>query len=82
MKKTTTFRVRMRTKSTFPTDMLRYDHCWPSTTEDATHVAVATRSIRDWLEAYVTCGFTTIQLTGLQKPTADRWLSFGWEVLP
>ena len=56
----------------FPTDMLRYDRCSPSTQTDVEKmddrqnhrtVELITRDTKDW------------------SPTADRWRSFGWEVI-
>ena len=58
----------------FPVDMLRYDCCWPTRTEDAIKIAV---SIRDKL----TAEDGWIRLTSIQTPHRDRWLSFGWRVL-
>lgn len=70
----------------FPIDMLRYDACWPASSEDARKI---TESIvesvthatdeqpRVWQET------TEIALTiapGYSDPTFDRWASFGWMV--
>ena len=59
----------------FPFDMLRYDGCFPSASEDATTlfrleggVSVSLR-----LKMY---GNTKPQAT----PTSARWHSFGWQV--
>lgn len=57
---------------TFPVDMLRYDTCWPHRPDDAEQIAA---SFRDRRRRH------TVNLAGHAKPTALRWLSFGWRVL-
>lgn len=58
----------------FPLDMLRYDGCWPGTSEDVDAISY----IEDGMKRRV-------QLTTIGhkdwKPTLGRWQSFGWEVL-
>lgn len=57
---------------TFPFDMLRYDTAWPSK-EIETPLLAPYR---------VTLGTRrTISITGLRKPTVERWASFGWKVV-
>lgn len=56
----------------FPTDMLRYDACYPSTQDDV--VAMGSRSGRP-----VT--LTRIIRYKDQRPRSERWESFGWLVL-
>lgn len=68
----------------FPLDMLRYDHCIPATSEDVTKII-------DTLEGYtelkdLTEGDEiTIELSAYWEkpytPTAERWKSFGWQVV-
>lgn len=58
----------------FPVDMLRYDSCYPKTTEDAMQIVS-----RDLL------GTKTVTLQRQvdykkDQPTVDRWRSFGWLV--
>ena len=56
----------------FPTDMLRYDRCWPATQQDVYNV-VAER-----------CGATDlriVELCGIDVPTKERWASFSWKVV-
>ena len=49
----------------FPYDMLRYDQCWPVTSEDAFKVVsdVDRRSIK---------------MRSYRAPTIEHWSSFGW----
>ena len=56
----------------FPVDMLRYDGCWPRTSEDA--VAI-TRDVRDGKLHRVTL------ISHHRPPTVARWKSFGWDVV-
>lgn len=51
----------------FPLDMLRRDRCWPADSNDAARLDGEERR--------------AVALRGLDHPTGDRWLSFGWEVL-
>lgn len=57
----------------FPVDMLRYDECWPATSDDATELA-CNLSGDDPLATW------TIELMSAKKPTVNRWKSFGWIV--
>lgn len=57
----------------FPTDMLRFDRCYPATQSDAVTIDEGT-SLR----------FVMIQADrdpGQQGFTPMRWISFGWELL-
>lgn len=58
----------------FPVDMLRYDSCWPQTTEDA--YAIAEIMTRDTLTE-----LRRIKLRSNTRPTEGRWQSFGWVVV-
>lgn len=53
----------------FPFDMLRYDACYPATSEDA--IKLAARDSRK----------ITLISTIIAEPTAGRWNSFGWVVI-
>ena len=61
-------------RGAFPTDMLRYDHCWPKTQDDIIPMASAsyygTRRVQ--LARYVD--------NKKEQPTFERWSSFGWLV--
>ena len=58
----------------FPHDMLRYDGCWPSTSEDV----VAMDFEEDGMRRRVT--LTTIGHKD-RVATVERWRSFGWAVV-
>jgi hypothetical protein len=52
----------------FPLDMLRYDQCWPASTDDAFNLLERDVDLR------------SIDLLSHIEPTIDRWLSFGWSI--
>ena len=60
--------------SEFPWDMLRYDSCWPYTTEDAA-------TINRRLDRDQNVQRRRIVLQGIHRPTAERWKSFNWRVI-
>lgn len=59
----------------FPTDMLRYDACWPATTEDASKI----------MDSFIN-GDTaerrevTLNTASIYSPSRDRWKSNLWTV--
>lgn len=63
----------------FPHDMLRYDRCWPASSNDAANLA--------WDEGEMPLERRQIELEFQhmnhfdQRPTAARWLRFGWRVV-
>jgi len=60
----------------FPVDMLRYDSCWPVTSEDAVQIGSAIRR-----DHFGTNPRRSIRLmTENHEPTTKRWASFGWTV--
>lgn len=69
---------RVSGRGEFPTDMLRYDLCWPASQGDS-------HSIDTWRDLVTAGGkpfaTRTITLKGLKLPTAARWASFGWTVV-
>ena len=60
----------------FPTDMLRYDHCWPRTTEDAIALPLSVYDFARDREQHRKVAL----FTPTHPPTVDRWVSFGWKV--
>jgi hypothetical protein len=58
--------------NSFPTDMLRYDHCWPATELDSQMIDKPRRT-GDPVKR-------SIRLAGRMNPTVGRWESFGWTV--
>lgn len=63
--------------NTFPTDMLRYDACWPATEEDSHKIHQTPYSEPKGAQSVKV---RTRQLKGWQ-PTFGRWRSFGWSVV-
>jgi len=60
----------------FPTDMLRYDACYPRTTEDAVNLPLNSYvELRDRRQHRKVALFSS-----LGPPTVARWVSFGWTV--
>jgi len=58
-------------KGNFPTDMLRYDCCWPARSDDAVAMQLPVelaprREIRE------------VRMNSYQHPTEARWASFLW----
>ena len=65
--KTHVFKVEGR--GTFPVDMLRYDQCWPATTDAAMSIVHLDYSkVRE------------AEMVSHRQPTPARWESFGWKV--
>ena len=58
----------------FPVDMLRYDACFPRTSQD---VSTMLKQGGPNAEHMV---FRTVEMNSYQQPTLDRWASFGWKV--
>lgn len=56
----------------FPTDMLRYDECWPIDSISANNMAA------DWGAGKRIVHLRTINPNG---PNAQRWESFTWKVI-
>jgi hypothetical protein len=54
----------------FPFDMLRYDQCWPHTSQDSKGIHSG--------DPYIA---RRVILTGTKLPTVARWESFGWKVV-
>lgn len=66
-------------KGAFPLDMLRYDYCYPCTSDDAVVIGA-----EDWngkgeprtVELSRTIAHSKV------TPTEGRWASFGWRLVP
>lgn len=69
----TVFTVEPERGAPFPLDMLRYDCCYPNSTDDAAHIH---RSISDRASRPI----TLVTQRAPEFVTADRWKSFGWIV--
>ena len=59
----------------FPHDMLRYDSCWPSASDD---VIAMSATIRDG-ELYKK--YRTVHIVSYWPFTPERWRSFGWQCI-
>jgi hypothetical protein len=57
----------------FPSDMLRFDSCWPVTGADAAKVVLSCDQ-GGWRDT------RSIKLRSYREPTIDRWSSFLWSV--
>lgn len=70
----------------FPTDMLRYDACWPVTDYDAVQLAEALRLPRRATpppsdNAEQKRRRIQLMTNAPNRPTVGRWESFGWKVI-
>jgi hypothetical protein len=67
-----TYNFTVKGHGQFPLDMLRYDACWPTRSED-----IAQMDPLDHTQEY------TVHLrSALNRwPTEGRWQSFGWTVI-
>jgi len=63
-----------------PFDMLRYDYCYPATSEDAVNLASSWCSDRPLDTRTITLNRTVFGAKVM--PTTARWKSFGWVVVP
>jgi hypothetical protein len=63
----------------FPTDMLRYDACWPATDHDTVQLseACSLRRTSDPKRKRQVKLYTN----AINRPTVGRWESFGWKVV-
>lgn len=64
----------------FPVDMLRYDCCYPVDTDSALAIVVGFRD-SDYNEVR-RVSLRMRVTTPREGPTAERWLSFGWSIVP
>ena len=63
--------------STFPWDMLRYDHCYPADQESASKLSHdGPRADAEWHRVS-----RKVRIRSQYPPTEDRWKSFGWLVM-
>ncbi len=58
----------------FPTDMLRYDSCYPANESDAARMSEYMKGFERLKEG------RTIKMRSHYPPTIGRWNSFGWKV--
>lgn len=73
--------VKVEGEGHFPVDMLRYDHCWPASSDDAVSVgsyAMERKTVMVTNIHYVHGNTRKIECS--EAFTVDRWRSFGWHV--
>lgn len=75
------YRFTVTGKFPFPLDMLRYDVCYPVTSEDASTMSLSLGPIREAPRDENKLR-TALEVTLIsdRAPTEDRWSSFGWHV--
>lgn len=66
----------VRGSGQFPTDMLRYDSCWPADPVSAGHIAGHIMDDSAGRRDVVLCSINPRSLL-----TPDRWRSFGWTIV-
>jgi hypothetical protein len=80
--------VKSVRRNHFPTDMLRYNSCWPKDGESVNKITVAyTRgstkgmSVEEMEEdSRYWNAIISVNIVSTMAPTEGRWLSFGWSV--
>jgi len=71
-----TYRYTVTGNTQFPVDMLRYDACYPVSSEGASTITMSFRRFPEDAK-----GPFTVELVGLHPPTDARWRSFAWTVV-
>ena len=72
---TKTYEYSVAGYGAFPLDMLRYDACYPATSEDAVEIGGS-------MYSRASQRLRTVRVRSVVKPaTAERWQSFGWKVV-
>jgi len=75
------YRFTVEGRLQFPLDMLRYDACYPSDSEDV-HAIHATMDVKSRIEQSSRgVPFRITLVTRYPGPTKERWSSFGWRVV-
>jgi hypothetical protein len=65
----------------FPTDMLRYDQCWPAR-EATDSIQLAESMMLRRTSEPNRKRRVTLTTNNVNAPTTGRWESFGWRVVP
>ncbi len=77
-------KFRVIGKGHFPMDMLRYDQCFPRTTDDAIALVPSDHPADHVFAQANTREIELIKLANTKHgamPTNARWASFGWRVM-
>lgn len=69
MKNNRRYRFEVEGAGGFPFDMLRYDECWPMTSNDSALLEHHERTRR------------RVVMNGNIEPTPKRWDSFNWKII-
>lgn len=74
------FKVKNVSAHIFPTDMLRYNHCWP---RDSQAVSAMDQGLRQPSESVpmAAYGSLVVELLSTDEAPSPRWASFGWVVV-
>lgn len=62
----------------FPLDMLRYDNCFPASTDDCNRIGLSI--LKPYKKTHTIKLVRLVDARGYNPPTEGRWASFGWEV--
>jgi hypothetical protein len=60
-------------RGAFPFDMLRYDSCWPASSEDAAKLDMQFANAEHAYRQH-----RSIRMRSYREPTVERWSSFNW----
>jgi hypothetical protein len=71
-------RFTVRGRGTFPVDMLRYDCCYPTSSDGACSILTHYTDSEYNKERKVELSMVVEHKN--QRPTEARWISFGWTV--
>jgi hypothetical protein len=64
----------------FPLDMLRYDHCWPSSETEARSSLTMTHMNENFMQKR-DVSLSRYVFNKKEAPTLGRWKSFGWNIV-
>ena len=62
----------------FPVDMMRFEECWPEGIADANAIERSFTEGAGRVQVRLCCE----QTAAMSRPTAKRWESFNWRVVP
>ncbi len=71
-------RFEVEGQGAFPVDMLRYDSCWPDSTDDALKISAHRADGKECVERR---RVTLVTVERLNCVVDGRWQSFNWRVV-